>query len=111
MVIGETPDISEWIDFEFYDRVWYYVQKKINIDGSGRRLARWLGVAHCIGSDLCYWLLLQSGKVIARTTVHHVVRDDYLNDDVKSESERFDQTAVEERMSDKNFVIDDPDGF
>ena len=37
---GETPDISEeWIDFEFYDRVWYYDQKKIEIDGSGRQLA------------------------------------------------------------------------
>ena len=46
MVTGETPDISEWIDFEFYDRVWYYDQKKIEIDGSGRHLARWLSVAH-----------------------------------------------------------------
>ena len=39
IVTGETPDISEWIDFEFYDRVWYYDQKKIEINGSGRRLA------------------------------------------------------------------------
>jgi hypothetical protein len=46
MVTGETPDISEWIDFEFYDRVWFYNQKKIKIDGSGRRLARWLCIAH-----------------------------------------------------------------
>ena len=92
IVTGETPDISEWTDFEFYDRVWYYDEKKIEIDGGGRRLARWLGVAHRVGSDLCYWLLLESGKVIARTTVQHVVRDDYLNDDVKREIERFDQS-------------------
>jgi hypothetical protein len=52
MITGETPDIPEWIDFEFYDRVWYYNQKKIEIDGSGRRLARGLSVAHRIGSDL-----------------------------------------------------------
>ncbi|KAI2494183.1 hypothetical protein MHU86_20331 [Fragilaria crotonensis] len=39
MVTGETPDTSEWIDFEFYDRVWYCDQKKIEIDGSRRRLA------------------------------------------------------------------------
>ena len=110
MVTGETPDISEWIDFEFYDRVWYYDQKKIEIDGSGRRLARWLGVAHRVGSDLCYWLLLESGKVIARTTVQHVIREDYLNADTMREIERFD-SAVEERMSDQNFIIDDPDGF
>ena len=97
MVTGETPDISEWIDFEFYDRVWYYDQKKIEIDGSGRRLARrWLGVAHRIGSNLCYWLLLESGKIIARTTVQHVVREDYLNDNVKLEIERFDRRSIQD---------------
>jgi hypothetical protein len=64
MVTGETPDISEWIDFEFCDRVWYYDQKKIEIDSSGRRLARWLGDAHRVGSALCYWLELESGKVM-----------------------------------------------
>jgi hypothetical protein len=110
MITGETPDISEWIDFKFYDRLWYYDQKKIKIDGSGRRLARWLGVAHRICSDLCYWLLLESGKIIARTTVQHVVREDYLNDDVELESERFDR-SVEDRLSDQNFTLHDQNGF
>ena len=110
MVTGKTPDISEWIDFEFYDHVWYYDQKKIEIDGSGRLLTRWLGVAHRIGSDLCYWLLLESGKVIARTTVQHVVREDYLNADVKLELERFDH-STDDRLSDQNFALDDPNSF
>ena len=111
IVTGETPDISEFIDFEFYDRVWYYDQKKIEVDGSGRRLAQeWLGVAHRVGSDLCYWLLLDSGKVIARTTVQHVVRDDYLNDDVKHDIESFDR-SIEERQSDQNFMADPANGF
>ncbi|KAI2495965.1 Reverse transcriptase (RNA-dependent DNA polymerase) [Fragilaria crotonensis] len=110
LITGETPDISEWLDFQFYDRVWYYDQKKIEIDGSGRRLARWLGVAHRVGSDLCYWLLLESGKVIARTTVQHVVRDDYLNDDIRREIERFDQ-VVDEQLSDQNFMAEGHDGF
>jgi hypothetical protein len=39
MVTGETPDTSEWIDFKLYDPERYY-DKKIEIDGSGRRLAR-----------------------------------------------------------------------
>jgi hypothetical protein len=43
MVTGETPDISEWIDFKFYDH------KKIGIDCTSKRLARWLGIAHCVG--------------------------------------------------------------
>ena len=86
-------------------------RKKIEIDSSGRRLAHWLGVAHRVGSDLCYWLLLESGKVvIARTTVQHVVRNDHLNDDVKREVERFNR-AIEEHLSDQNFIAGDADGF
>jgi hypothetical protein len=108
MVTGQTPDISEWIDFEFYDRVWFYDQKKMEMDDTGRKLARWLGVAHRVGSDLCYWLLLPSGKVIARTTVQHVTREDILNDDVRRQVEAFD-SDVEERLDDQRFVAQDPD--
>jgi hypothetical protein len=96
-----TQDNSEWIDFEFYNRIWYYNQKKIEIEGSGRRLASWLGVSHQIGSDLCCWLLLESRKIIARTTVQHVMREDYLNDDVELDIERFDR-SVEDWLSDQN---------
>ncbi len=104
MVTGETPDISEWLDFEFYDQVWYNGQKNVKLlDGRGRRFACWLGVAHRVGSDLCYWLLPESGKVIARTTVQHVVRDDYLSDEIKHDIERFDR-AIEEGLSDRNFI-------
>jgi hypothetical protein len=49
--------------------------------------------------------------VIARTTVQHVVRDDYLNkNDIRREIERFDQ-LVDERLSDQNFIADGHDGF
>jgi Reverse transcriptase (RNA-dependent DNA polymerase) len=106
IVTGETPDISEWIDFEFYDRVWFYDHKKIEMDSTGKRLARWLGIAHRVGSDLCYWLLLSNGKVLARTTVQHVTREDMLNDDVKVQINQFDE-QVEDRLTDENFVVDD----
>ena len=50
-ITGETPDISEWLDFDIYDLVWIW-------DNSDAKenpiLARWLGVAHRIGSFLCY---------------------------------------------------------
>ena len=82
----------------------------IEIDGSGCRLARWLGVAHRVGFDLCYCLLLESGKVIAWTTVQHVVQDDYLNDDVKRDIEIF-HRSVEERQSEQNFMADPADGL
>ena len=67
-VTGETADISEYLDIGFYDRVWYHANA-----GLGERLhGRWLGVAHRIGSLMSYWILTQTGSVIARTTVQLV---------------------------------------
>jgi hypothetical protein len=55
-------------------------------------------------------LVIESGKVIARTTVQDVVRDDYLNDDVERDIESFDR-SVEERLSDQNFMADPADRY
>ena len=41
-VTGETPDISEYLDFGFYDLVWY----KDNAGLGDNCISRWLGVAH-----------------------------------------------------------------
>ena len=38
--------------------------------------AKWLGVSHHVGSDLSYWLLLGSGKIVSRTSVQHVTQSD-----------------------------------
>ncbi len=48
--------------------------------------------------------------MIARTTVQHVVRDDYLDNDVKRNFESFDR-SIEERQSDQNFMADPANGF
>ena len=83
-VTGQTPDISEWMDFEFYDLVWWLDRPtKPNFTDHTRRLARWLGVSHQVGSDLSYWLITESGKIISKTSVEHVTRDDYLQTDKK----------------------------
>ena len=58
-ITGQTPDISEWLDFEFYDLVWWldHLMKPDFIENT-RWLARWLGVSHHVGSDLSYWLIM-----------------------------------------------------
>jgi hypothetical protein len=54
-VTGKTPNISELLDFEFYDLVWWWDRpNKLNINDETKRLGRWLGVSHCVGSNLCY---------------------------------------------------------
>jgi hypothetical protein len=58
-----------------------------------------------------YWILTQSGNVIARTTVQHVVLIDLQKDDVKQKVKEYDE-AIETRLSDANFTLkDQPDGF
>ena len=62
---GNTPDISEMLDFDIWDLVWYH-QPGTDTSEPVRRLGRWLGVAHQIGSDMCYWVIPVSGIVLAR---------------------------------------------
>ena len=47
-ITGETPDISEYLDFSFYNWVW----KKDNAGLGDNLIGCWLGVAHQVG-NLC----------------------------------------------------------
>jgi hypothetical protein len=68
-----------------------------------RLLGRWLGIAHRIGSDMTYWIMTQSGNVIARSTVQHVTISDLTNPAVKEAMASFD-TAVNQRLDDENHI-------
>ena len=48
-VTGETPDISEYLDFGFYDKVWF----KENAGSSPYEPGRWLGVSSRVGRNMC----------------------------------------------------------
>ena len=105
---GETPDISEWLDFSFFDLVWYHVASN-DTSTDPRLLGRWLGVSHRVGSALCYWVLTKSGKVVSSTTVQHVTQEDNAHPDTHNRIQAFD-AAVQECLSDTNFVSNDIEG-
>ena len=71
VITGDTPDISEWVDFEFYNWVWYW-DRPGNEDNP--KIGRWLGVSHRIGASMCYWILASNGKVLSRSTVQNMTR-------------------------------------
>lgn len=97
-ITGQTPDINEWLDFEFYDLVWWLDRPtKPDFSDRTRRLARWLGVSDCVGSDMCYWLV-------------HVTQDDYLQPEIKTKIEQFCK-QIEESLVDTNFDIEGADDF
>ena len=90
-VTGNTPDISEWLDFDFYDRVWWLDTKKQSTTDNTITLGRWIGISHKIGSYMCYRVLTVSGNFIARTTVQHVTRDEYLDPVMCGRIKEFDE--------------------
>ena len=65
---GETPDISQYMDFGFYDRVWF----KEDAGLGETKLGIFLGVSHHIGSLMSYWVFPASGILMPRTTVQQV---------------------------------------
>ena len=67
-VTGETADISEYLDFGFYDEVWF----KDNAGLSPSEPGRWLGVSHRVGRLMFYNILTQRATGISRSTVQRV---------------------------------------
>jgi hypothetical protein len=65
IITGETPDISEYMDIDFYDWVLY----RSNVGLGEVEVARWLGVLHRVGRMTSYWLLPISGIPISATTM------------------------------------------
>jgi hypothetical protein len=59
---------------------------------------------------LSYWLITESGKIISKTSVEHVTRDDYLQTDKKAEVDEFNQ-KLDESLADANFAIEGEGGF
>ena len=83
LITGETPDISEYLDFGFYDRVWFREHAGVG----PTKLARWLGVSNTVGSLMSYWILPESGIPESRTTVQRVTK---LEAKLDVNKERFD---------------------
>ena len=78
-MIDETVDISKYLDFGFYDKVWF----KDNAGLSPNEPGRWLCISHRTGRLICYHILTQTGKVISRSTAQRVMNIELSTDEVK----------------------------
>jgi len=76
---GVTPDISAYLQFQFWERV-LYLDHEETWPSSKERTGYWVGVAHNIGDAMTYWIFDdQTKKLVARS----VVRPFYSNKCVK----------------------------
>lgn len=90
-VTGNTPDITEWLDFGWYVPVWYWDSSE-PFPGDSRKVARWIGVAHRVGQALCYWILPESGIPIARSTVQAWSDDELRAETTVNQLKQYDES-------------------
>jgi len=106
-ITGNTPDISEWLDFDFYDWCWFWQGPTHELTESKAEIGKVLGVAHRIGSDLCYWILTDTGRVIARTTVQRVTKEDLLLPHVQLKMQVF-EDKIKPKMESERHRVNSP---
>jgi hypothetical protein len=104
-ITGKTVDISEYLDFGFYDWIWY----RENAGLGESKLGRWLGVSHRIGTLMSSWVLTSSGKVLSRTTVQRVTQLETQIEENKTRMQDFtDQLTA--RIGGNDIVAQDDNG-
>ena len=103
VVTGETPDISEFIQFHFYQMIWYY-ETPDDISQEVRRLGRMLGPAHRVGQAMCYYILPVSGEVISRSTVAELTKVELMDPAIHKRIQTFDD-ALKGKL-DRDFTAD-----
>ena len=92
-VTGITPDISEYVDFGFYD----YCVYRANAGLGELSLGRWIGVSHTIGNLMSYWILPASGIPISCSTVQRMTRLEMQTDEWKERMAAYSE-AIGQRM-------------
>ena len=93
MVFGTTPDISEYVEFDFYDHCWYWDSPQ-SYPHEKKQLGRWLGIAHRVGQAMVYYIMNSNGRVIARSTVVPLEPSDYDVAETKTRMSDLDTTIA-----------------
>ena len=102
---GETVDISEYLDFGFYDWVWF----RENAGLGETKLEKWLGVSHRVGTMMSFWVITSTGKVLSRTTVQRVTNLELQLEENKTKCLAF-TAALQERLGNDQLAELDENG-
>lgn len=93
VITGLTPDITEHLDFGFYDWVLF----KPNGGTAPAELGCWLGVLHKVGQLMTYWILPRSGRPISEGTVQRLRLLEKQTDEWKMKMKKF-MAKVDEKL-------------
>ena len=90
-VHGITPDISPFMDFAFYDKCFYIIDKPGKFPLPKRRVGRWLGPAKQITSDLVYKVLDKRGLVVITSSVYPILQVDLDSPGILDNIKEYDE--------------------
>ena len=90
---GETPDITELVQFCWYCLVYYWSQHSFP-DGK-EFLGRFIGIVHNVGSAMCYFIFpcqpkTGETKVLSHSTVCNLIQEERQDPKVKAVMEALD---------------------
>ncbi len=98
-VLGETPDMSEYLDFGFYDWVWF----KRDAGIGDIEIGKWLGISKSTGSLMSYYVLPITGIPVSRTTVQRVTELEKQTEATHQRIAAYDK-AIAERFQEGRLV-------
>ena len=91
---GGIADISEYIQFDWYQYVWYMNP------GSKKQLGQWVGVAKDVGRLMTFWILLKSGIVVPRSSVTMLTPEEMGTDGIKAMMKELDD-GIRQKIGDQ----------
>jgi hypothetical protein len=95
LLTGNTPDISEFLEFSWFQPIWYY--EPAVFPDQNKHIASWIGIAHRVGQAMCFWVLPITGIPLARTTIQAISNQELQNEEVKRALSVYD-TAIHEKL-------------
>jgi hypothetical protein len=92
--LGQTPDISSLLPFDFYDVIWYH-EETASFPEPKLKIGRWLGEAQDFGQAMCYWILSEGGKPIVRSTVQTIPSEKIKMHEIQQQISAMDSMIAE----------------
>jgi hypothetical protein len=90
LMTGSTADISQLVEFGWYDWVYLWDTSETYPDNK-EILGRYLGPAPDIGPAMAARILKENGEVVVRTTLRSLLPEEILREKEKEERTRFDK--------------------
>ena len=96
MVTGNTADISELVEFGWYQWI-YYSDATTSFPLPEEEFGKYLGPSENVGSKMSMCILKQNGKIVSRTTLR-TLTDSKLASEIENTKRNIFTKAVNEKI-------------